>query len=46
MGHKDDAKLMFNMYLSATGATLKYKTEAEAEIAAKAKGMIGGARAR
>ena len=44
MGHKDDAKAMFNMYLSASGkATLKYKAEAEAELGAKAKGAAGTA---
>jgi tetratricopeptide (TPR) repeat protein len=42
MGKKDDAKAMFNMYLSAPGtATLKYKTEAEAELRGKAKGAVG-----
>lgn len=38
----DDAKAMFNMYLSAKGnATLKYKAEAETELGAKAKGAVG-----
>lgn len=42
MGKKDEAKAMFNMYLSASGkATLKYKAEAEAELGAKAKGTVG-----
>src|SRR5205085_9555729 len=40
LGHADDAKLMFNMYLSAKGS-LKYETEAKAELGAKAKGAIG-----
>ncbi|HTJ47450.1 MAG TPA: hypothetical protein VL463_35370 [Kofleriaceae bacterium] len=44
LGHKDDAKAMFNMYLSASGkVTLKYKGEAEAAIGAKAKEAAGGA---
>ncbi len=42
MGKKDEAKAMFNMYLSASGkATLKYKAEAEAELGVKAKGAVG-----
>lgn len=47
LAHKDDAKAMFNMYLSASGnATLKYKAEAETELGIKAKttgNAIGGA---
>jgi tetratricopeptide (TPR) repeat protein len=44
MGHKDEAKAMFNIYLSASGkATLKYKAEAEAELGMKAKGAVGAA---
>lgn len=47
LGHKDEAKQMFAMYLSASGsATLKYKADAEAELGAKAKtglGVVGGA---
>lgn len=43
-GKKDDAKLMFNMYLSAAAsnkeAALKYKAEAEAELGAKAEGAV------
>jgi hypothetical protein len=40
----DDAKAMFNMYLSAKGsATLKYKAEAEAELGAKTSGAVVGA---
>jgi hypothetical protein len=42
LGRADNAKTMFNMYLAAKGnATLKFKAEAEAELAGKAKGAIG-----
>jgi tetratricopeptide (TPR) repeat protein len=41
LGHKDDAKQMFKMYLGAKG-TLKYKTDAEAEIKTNAvAGVVG-----
>jgi tetratricopeptide (TPR) repeat protein len=47
LGHKDEAKQMFQMYMSASGsATLKYKADAEAEIGAGAKSTVsklGGA---
>lgn len=38
LGHTDDAKVMFKMYLGAKG-TLKFKGEAETEIGATAKGV-------
>ena len=42
LGAKDEAKAMFDMYLSAGAhASLKYKSEAEAEVGAKAKGTVG-----
>jgi hypothetical protein len=42
MGHKDDAKVMFEMYLSAGAkGTLKYKADVEAELTAKAKSTVG-----
>ena len=44
LGHKDDAEVMFKMYLAASG-TLKYKASAEGELGAGAKGAgsaVGG----
>jgi len=43
LGHKDDAKAMFEMYLSASAkGTLKYKSDVEAELTGKAKSTVGG----
>ena len=47
MGHKDEAKAMFETYLSASGdAAAKYKANAEAELGVKAKStatkLVGG----
>src|SRR6185436_13014284 len=44
LGHKDDAKAMFQMYLSASGkASLKYEGEAQAAIGGAAKSTASGA---
>jgi tetratricopeptide (TPR) repeat protein len=47
MGHKDEAKVMFETYLSASGdAAAKYKANVEAELGIKAKSaatkLVGG----
>src|SRR5512138_3405268 len=42
MGHKDDAKAMFEIYLSASAkGTLKYKADVEAELTGKTKSTVG-----
>lgn len=44
LGHKDEAKAMFKMYLAASGgANLKYRSDAEAELGVKAKATAGAA---
>src|SRR3954469_9976594 len=44
LGHKDQASAMFKMYLAASGgASLKYRSEAEAEVGGKAKASTGAA---
>lgn len=42
LGHKDEAKAMFEMYLAASGsATLKYESQAKAELGIAAEGAKG-----
>jgi tetratricopeptide (TPR) repeat protein len=44
LGHADEAKSMFQMYLAAKGdATLKYESNAKAELGMKAEGAATGA---
>lgn len=42
LGHKDEAKAMFEMYLAASGsATLKYEAQAKSELGIAAEGAKG-----